>query len=277
MPCIFVPPPSGRHLQFYLEGDEEYNTGSEPFIVPYTDIRECIGQSQEQFTDDWQISLQSASDDYLNRVRALWDQIFDDLFRLSGRGEQQNHRGLKLDEAVSFYVSTMDESRSRDLFTSMKKVYAAASMNFEALRKLVKKFDKGASARGDDMLTSTLLPELYSAPLMAYPTLEGHIETLRDSFLSMKDEEETELEEDSIMYSIRQKASLATKDSFDVKRRAGELSWLRDMLAKISPNETPSLVAHRGEMNLHIQLCCIGSLLEFSHIMELLWNCLHRV
>jgi hypothetical protein len=63
------------------------------------------------------------------------------------------------------------------------------------------------------------------------------------------------------MYSIRQKASLATKDSFDVKRRAGELSWLRDMLAKISPNETPSLVAHRGEMNLHIQRCRIGSLL----------------
>ncbi len=185
-------------------------------------------------------------------MRALWDQIFDDLFRLSGRGEQQTHRGLKLDEAVSLYVSTMDESRSRDLFTTMKKVYAAASMNFEALRKLVKKFDKGALARGDDMLTSKLLPELYSAGLIAYPTLECHIETLRDSFLSTKDEEETELEEDSIMYSIRQKASLSTKDSFDVKRRAGELSWLRDVLAKISPNEIPRLVAHRGEMTLQL-------------------------
>jgi hypothetical protein len=171
---------------------------------------------------------------------------------MSDRGEQQSHRGLKLDEAVSLYVATMDESRSRDLFTSMKKVYAAASMNFEALRKLVKKFDKGALARGDDMLTATLLPELYSAGLMAYPTLEGHIETLRDSFLSMKDEEETELEEDSIMYSIRQKASLATKDRFDVQRRAGELSWLRDMLAKIPPNELPRLVAHRGEMTLQL-------------------------
>jgi hypothetical protein len=249
-------------LQFYLEEEEEYNSGggSEPFIVPYTDIRECIGHSQEQFTLDWQTSLESASDDYLTRVRALWDQMFDDLFRMSsvGRREgelhQSNHRGLKLDEAVALYVSTMEESRSRDLFTRMKKVYAAASMNFEALRKLVKKFDKGALARGDDMLTSTLLPELYSASLMAYSTLESHIETLRDSFMSMNDEEETELDEDCVMYSIRQKASLATKESFEVKRRAGELSWLRDMLAKISPNEIPRLVAHRGEMSVCIHL-----------------------
>lgn len=194
-------------------------------------------------------------------MRALWDQVFDDLFRLSSQYEHQNYRGLKPDEAVSLYVSTMDEGRSRELFTNMKKIYAAASMNFEALRKLVKKFCKGALARGDEMLTSSLLPELYSAPLMAYPTLEGHIETLRDSFMSMKDdEEETELDEDSVMHSIRQKASLATKESFDVKRRAGELSWLRDTLTKISPNEISRLVAHRGEMNVYIRVCQLGPL-----------------
>eukprot|EP00579_Thalassiosira_antarctica_P014719 CAMPEP_0201942440 /NCGR_PEP_ID=MMETSP0903-20130614/49045_1 /ASSEMBLY_ACC=CAM_ASM_000552 /TAXON_ID=420261 /ORGANISM="Thalassiosira antarctica, Strain CCMP982" /LENGTH=498 /DNA_ID=CAMNT_0048484831 /DNA_START=48 /DNA_END=1541 /DNA_ORIENTATION=- len=233
----------GRHLQFYLESDEQ-SSGSEPFIVPYTDIRENIVQSQAHFSHAWRASLKAASDDYTHRVRLLWEQIFDGLFRLSGL-EEQEHRGLPHDDAIQLYVSTMSESRSRDLFTSIKKIHSSASMNTEALRKLVKKFDKGAVDRDDDMLTSTLIPELYSAPFMAYPTLEGHIETLRDS-LAVEEEEE-ELDEDSVMHSIRQRTTLSTKDSTDVKRRADELSWLHDMLARSIPDsEIPRLVAHRG-------------------------------
>lgn len=227
----------GRHLQFYLESDEQ-SSESDPFIVPYMDIRATVGLSQAQFSHAWQISLKAASDDYIYQVRLLWKKIFDDL------REEQNNRGLPSEEAIQLYASTMKEGRSRDLFTSVKKVHSSASMNVEALRKLVKKFDKGAMDRGDDMLTSNLIPELYSSPLMAYPTLEGHIETLRDSWV-VKDEEE-EMDDDSVMHSIRQKASLSTKESADVKRRADELSWLHDMLASIPSSEMPSIVAHRG-------------------------------
>lgn len=233
----------GRHLQFYLESDEQ-SSGSEPFIVPYTDIRESIGQSEAQFEHAWQTSLKAASDDYTHRMRVLWELIFDDLVRKSGRDELEL-RGLPHDEAIQLHVSTMSESRSRDLFTSIKKTHSSASMNAEALRKLVKKFDKGATARGDDMLTSTLIPELYSATFMAYPILEGHIETLRDT-LEFKDEEE-EMDDDSAMHSIRQKALLSTKDSADVKRRADEMSWLHDLLENIPSSEIPRLVAHRGK------------------------------
>lgn len=233
----------GRHLQFYLESDEQ-SSESDPIIVPYTDIRETIGQSQAQFGHAWQASLKAASDDYTQRVRNLWVQIFDDLFRLSDQEGEQGHRGLPPDDAIKLYVSSMKENRSRDLFSSMKKIHSSASMNAEALRKLVKKFDKSALARGDDMLTSILLPELYSAPLVAYPTLESHIETLRDSVV-VNDEEE-DLDEDSAMYSIRQKTSLSTQDSNAVKRRADELSWLHGMLANVPTSEIPSLVAHRG-------------------------------
>ena len=60
-------------------------------------------------------------------------------------------------------------------------------------------------------------------------------------------DEEEDMEEDSVMYSIRKKASLSTKDSSDVKRRADELSWLHDTLANIPSSDIPSLVAHRGE------------------------------
>ena len=51
---------------------------------------------------------------------------------------EQENRGLPPDQAIRMYASTLNESKSRDLFTSMKKVHSSASINVEALRKLVK-------------------------------------------------------------------------------------------------------------------------------------------
>ena len=268
----------GRHLQFYLEGDEISSSGDEPYIVPYTDIRECIGESQSSFTRAWRQSLKSASEDYVHRVRVLWEKIFDDLFRMSSSSSSSSSsstnngkdnsttteqltmhqcRGLPLDRAITLYVSTVEESKSRDVFTSIKRIHSLASMNVEALRKLVKKFDKGALARGDDMLTPTLIPKLYSSSIMAYPTLEGHIETIRDS-LSVEDydtdddlDDDEVDDDDSVMLSIRRKTSLMTTDSTVVKRRAEELTWLHDMLSSFAASSDSSpilsrLVAHRG-------------------------------
>jgi hypothetical protein len=91
------------------------------------------------------------------------------MFKSSYRVEQLCC-GMQLDKAILLYVSTLDESRSRDLLMTIKRIHSTASMNVKAFRKLVKKFEKGAIARGDDMFTSTPIPELYSALLMAYPT-----------------------------------------------------------------------------------------------------------
>ena len=237
----------GRHLQFYLESDEQSSNRNDPFIVPYTDIKDEIASSQAQFVHAWQVSLNAASDDYLRRIRVLIEEIFADLARLPGWDEQRV-RGLPLDEAMSCYASNMKENRSRDLFSRMKKIYSSTSINVEALRKLVKKFDKNAVGRGDDLLSSTILPELYSSPMMAYSTLEVHIEMFRDTLGHVKDtEEDTDTDTDSIMHSLRKKATLATKDSFDVKRRADELAWLHDTITNNVPSTVlPSLVAHRG-------------------------------
>ena len=237
----------GRHLQFYLESDEQSSNKNDPFIVPYTDIKDEIASSQAQFVHAWQVSLKAPSHDYLHRVRVLIEEIFSDLARLHG-WDELHVRGLPLDEAMSCYASNMKENRSRDLFSRMKKIYSSTSMNVEALRKLVKKFDKNAVGRGDDLLSSTLLPELYSSPMMAYSTLEVHIEMFRDTLGHVKDaEDDTDTDTDSIMHSLRKKATLATKDSFDVKRRADELAWLHDTIANNVPSTVlPSLVGHRG-------------------------------
>jgi len=129
----------GRHLQFYLEDDKDQCNCDEPYIVQYTDIKELIGDSQEKFTKEWQNSLSVATQDYNKRVRLLWDTIFDGLFRQSERGDaEQANRGLPPKQAIWLYVSTLDEKLSRDLFCSMKKIHSSASINVEALRKLVK-------------------------------------------------------------------------------------------------------------------------------------------
>jgi len=117
------------------------------------------------------------------------------------------------------------------------------------LRKLVKKFDKGASARGDDLLTATLFPELYSACFMAYQSLEIYIDIMRDSLVVSEDEEEEEdiLDDDEDnQYNFQQRFQ---KEVVVVRRRADELSWLHNTISTISClpfNLLSSLVAHRG-------------------------------
>ncbi len=120
----------GRHLQFYLEGDDISSSGNKPYIVPYTDVRECIGESQTHFTRAWQMSLKLASEDYVHRVRVLWEKVFDGLFRMSSSSSllssssaannnnnntsaklsMHQCRGLPLDRAITLYVSTVEES-----------------------------------------------------------------------------------------------------------------------------------------------------------------------
>ena len=161
----------GRHLQFYLECDELTNDSSKSFIVPYKDIRGAIGESQQEFQITWTEALEAASDDYTNRIKSLWKQIFADLFMLS-RQDENMLRGLPHEDAVQLYLDTMGEKKSRDLLATIKKLHSNASMNLEALRKLVKKYDKQATARGDDILTTILLPELYSSAIWMHLCLK---------------------------------------------------------------------------------------------------------
>ena len=238
----------GRHLQFYLECDELTSDKSKPYIVPYKDIRGEIGESQEEFQQSWMQSLEAASDDYTQRIRVLWQKIFADLFSLS-RQDENILRGLPHEDAVQLYLETMSEKMSRDLLTTIKRLHSNASMNVEALRKLVKKYDKQATARGDEILTTVLLPELYSASIMDAPALERYIDLLRDKLVMSEEEEEESLDE--YMSSIKEKTQQLTssaKDALDVQRRQSEMFWLHDLFKnKIPQSYTPMLVAHRGE------------------------------
>lgn len=263
----------GRHLQFYLESDElqQSDGGNEdPYIVPYTDIRESIGHSQHQFVQEWTSSLKLASDDYTRRLKFLWKRIFDDVFSSSSaltRHHKSNgnpfvnndvhddfgfatkfeeeHRGLPNDRAIQLYVTTMEEIRSIELFAYMKKLHSAAAMNGEALRKLVKKFDKGALARGDDLLTSAMFPDLYSASFMSYRSLDNYIGMMRDTLGVSEEDEETTAEDENedTLNSFQRKHR---NDDVVIQGRSDELSWLHNTLARLPYLMLTSLVAHRG-------------------------------
>jgi len=94
------------------------------------------------------------------------------------------------------------------------------------------------------MLTPTLLPELYASPIMAYSTLEVHIETLRDCLTVEDIESIAEDDASSVMLEIHKKVS--SQDSTAVKRRAEEMQWLKNMVKTIPVTVISSLVAHRG-------------------------------
>jgi hypothetical protein len=182
------------------------------------------------------------------RIKAFWKRVFDDIFESSVFDQVGgDYRGLQREEAVTLYVSSMDEGSSRELFSMIKKLHSTAAMNCEALRKLVKKFDKGALARGDDQLTSTLLHELYSASFSSFISLDGYIEIFRDSLVVSEEEDDEDNDSENEIFSYQEKSAFVSHhDGAAVKRRAEEQSWLTGMLATIPPKELSALVAHRG-------------------------------
>lgn len=183
-----------------------------------------------------------------HRIKELWKRVFDDILESSAftKVVGDDYRGLQREEAIAIYVSSMGESRSRELFSIIKKLHSTAAMNCEGLRKLVKKFDKGALARGDDQLTSTLLHELYSASFASFTSLDTYIEILRDALVVSSDDEEDEEDSDNEIYSYQERSALtAHHDGAAVKRRADEQAWLTAMLSSIPRKYLSALVAHR--------------------------------
>ena len=87
------------------------------------------------------------------------------------RQQQQNHdfeeqiRGALPDAALQLYVNAVSPSRAQSTFTFLKDIHATALINAEALRKLVKKFDKMHYKldKHSYLLSAKLLPEVYAS------------------------------------------------------------------------------------------------------------------
>ena len=190
-------------------------------------------------------------------------------------------RGALPDQALQMYAVAAPPERVRETFSFLKDIYATALINAEALRKLVKKFDK-MHCKGDKhshMLSAELLPEVYASNFTGgLASLEAGLALMRslldggDDNSIISDASEEEHDPHAIWEENRRLKKLATMDedmrdvavlsggyfvnkkdidSELITRRREELQSLRKMIEGIDPAFIPMLVSHRGFHCIH--------------------------
>jgi len=180
----------GRHLQFYIELEHPNKTHS---IVPYAKLRDLIEQAtsitptlSQTFESQWHDALLNASTDLTESTKSFWNTIFESISSQNDNNNDDdvvdsNHilaRGIEPFDAIKLYIDRNDIAIVRDMLCFLKDTHTVAEMNYQALRKIVKKFDKNVisqqqqqqqqkhvitSSSNVECLSSTLLPELYTS------------------------------------------------------------------------------------------------------------------
>jgi len=187
------------------------------------------------------------------------------------------------------YVQAVPPSRAQTTFSFLKDIHATALINAEALRKLVKKFDKMHYKLDSHsyLLSAKLLPEVYASNFTgALASLEAGLAVLRmllqidedddNSLATAEDYDNVNDNSETLPKAIRDEnrrlRKLATMDDdlrdvavlsggyFGnkkdtdaelVKRRMKELQWLRQMIEGIDPAYIGKIVGHRGFHSIH--------------------------
>jgi len=239
----------GRYLQFHR--DYEQTEGSR-YIVPYNSLRDEITPSSplkkndpdddkndEKFITTWRKVLEEASRDLNESTRSCWHKIFDAISSIP------QARGAPLVTALRLYIPTVGISHSHDMLNFLKGIHSAAQVNSEALRKLVKKYDKQA----DTSLSKLLLPDLYGSILtFGQSTISMAIETIR----ALLDDVDIDIDVgfDSDVDSVGNdnycnNHNIQSEEKL-IRRRADEIQWLGELTREMSSDDLQYVVAHRG-------------------------------
>jgi len=120
--------------------------------------------NEEIFVDLWNRALKDAEEDFHKARAASWQTVFAGI-TANDEAADPLVRGVHPGNAIKLYVELSHVKGSTDaqeLLVRMNQLYRASSINSEALRKLVKKFDKHRQER---QLSSKLLPLLYTSSL----------------------------------------------------------------------------------------------------------------
>lgn len=154
----------GRHLQF-LRQDQR----TPAYLVEYKKVSTLLGQ-EDAFTAAWREGLQTATAEYSGLTAALWQRVIDGVSRRAQAEDADELRGARPLAALRAYHALFGVDEARKLIDEFGDSRNAAVANSEALRKLVKKYDKELTKTADQdraRLSATLLPELYSSALAA--------------------------------------------------------------------------------------------------------------
>ena len=228
----------GRHMLYLRERLE-----SGVYLVEYKAICETIGDSTK-FRARWEAALGKACEQHGDLSLEIWSTVF------AYGGDDDGEDGARPADALKRYGAAKGGPAVRRLADRCVELRTAAKANREALRKLVKKHDK---AGGGEKLARELLPKLYSSSMA---DTDAALDSLAEG---VRNQPETETPRPMLGYSesfadrsLRRASSWLGSAFFGraeetrVGRRAGEVAWLRDLVACLPPRLIPHLVAHRG-------------------------------
>ena len=240
----------GRHCRAFAEN----NSGL--YVVPYDSIRNSLIENVEDKSDpihkqnfeaEWRKCLDLASLDFRKAMKGLWKLVFDGIETATAEGggthaTAEQLRGALPDTALRTYLTVSNIDAAQELLFLVKQIYNTALTNAEALRKLVKKFDKQHSAA----LSMELLPEIYGENFVTgQATLQAGISLIRASLGLNSDEADDDAASVGSAGSVISASKQAEHD-VQVQRRKEELEWLRQLVDSIARSEIAHIVAHRG-------------------------------
>lgn len=196
------------------------------FVVPYNEIKHI--DNDVDFESTWRQQLEMAQNDFQSVITKLWNQVYVEI------AEHPQSRGAPSSVALALYSDVAGEEAAQELLVGMKQVHEAATVNSEALRKLVKKHDKH-TATTNQQLSKTLVPLIYTSNFtLGRAQLLDDMRVLREV-----------LHDDSLSNSIHSDEEKARHERI-VHERMSELKWLKRLIQSIEPDELGRLVAHRG-------------------------------
>lgn len=267
-----------------------------PHPPPTTDRR----HRRDEFVQLWRECLACACDDFSRSTQQFWQCIFAGL--ASAGTDEDVLRGALPGTAISLYVQqqlhqqqqqqqppVIPESHNnsnnnnvnnngnvenknenpQELLVWLKKIYEVSYHNTEALRKLVKKYDKHRTNSNNNNnleppLSPELLPLVYSANFtVGQPNLELGIDLLRQLLLRYDDHNNASANDyhsDNGVSSVGggggYESDQSNHDSM-VQVRQAELDWLERLTQSMEPWELDRLVAHR-----YVTHCCFPPVLH---------------
>jgi glycerophosphoryl diester phosphodiesterase len=216
--------------------------------------------NEEVFVGLWNRALKDAEEDFHNARAKIWQTVFAGI-AANDEAADPLVRGAHPGNAIKLYVELSHMkggTEAQELLVRMNQVHRASSINSEALRKLVKKFDKHRQER---QLSSKLLPLLYTSSLYSGQNMiQDSVSLLRELISGEFNNTVPTTDDagDSLMraHSDRPFTGLIKRDSESrhqesVDIRMMEFNWLKSLVRSIPSKELlPKLVSHRGFHNI---------------------------
>lgn len=155
----------GRHLQF-LRSEQR----TPAYLVEYKRLGALL-QQEAAFCAAWRDALKTAAAAYSGTSASLWQRVLSGISEAQAADEDEL-RGARPLAALRAYHALLGGDEAQKVVDEFVDCRSAAVTNSEALRKLVKKYDKEVAKDTEAppdraRLSGSLLPELYSSALAA--------------------------------------------------------------------------------------------------------------